>query len=289
MSKKSTEQKHLSQVTLFSVPIGKFLSKRSFLAQDSISQQGITQAQEIINKKQEGLLVYFAHLGILDVFGTAVVMEQVADFLAVFPVAGSWFYFPVLRPVFEQLMKQVPHQFIPVFRKEEFGTSSEKIPMVNFSGLTEFRMKAANKIYGVKADKILQDGGVVMLAPYGGRAPIEEHFRSGSVVLLQEGRPVIFSLTHWNWRQLKYEVFFSHVYHFSKQLTKKQAHDIIYAEFWRMAQLNGISKKQMLESKSGSFFSRGLWKFLAKVFVLYMLYTGVKKGTKRYKEKSHKK
>lgn len=283
MSSKSREHKQLSQVKLFSIPIGKFLSRRSFLATDAVTHKGILQAQEIIAKNEEGLLVYFAHLGLLDVFGTAVVLEEHVDFLAVFPVAGSWFYFPALRPIFKQLVKQVPHQFFPVFRKEEFGTSSEKLPMVNFSGLTKAGMKNANNTYGLKANAILDDGGVVMLAPYGGRAPINEYLRSGSVALLHEGRPVIFSLTRWNWCKMKYEVFFSPVYRFDEQLTHDQAHAIIYDEFWRMAQLSGVSKKQMLESKSGSFFSRGLWKFLAKVFVLYLLYTGIKKGSKKYK------
>ncbi len=62
-------------------------------------------------------------------------MEDFADFKAVFPVAASWFYFPALRPIFEQLNQQVPHEFIPVFRKEEFGESGESVQFLDFSNL----------------------------------------------------------------------------------------------------------------------------------------------------------
>ncbi|GIK83435.1 MAG: hypothetical protein BroJett025_00570 [Patescibacteria group bacterium] len=267
----SPEHRPLSKVKLYNFSVGGFISDRSFLAQDEITKTGVAQAQEVINKREEGLLVYFAHLGLLDIFGTAAVMEDFADFKAVFPVAASWFYFPALRPIFEQLIRQVPHEFIPVFRKEELGTSSEDVAVINFSGLSQEEMKSANRAYAKKAEENLHDGGVVMLAPYGGRAPLFEHLRSGSIRLLQSGRPVIFSLTHWNWRKLKYEVFFSKVYRFSEELSKDDAHNTIYTEYARMAQLCGVTRKQMLESKSGSPVSRGAWKFLSKLITLAVL------------------
>jgi hypothetical protein len=267
---RNKEKKHFNEVTIFGVPVGKFLSDRSFLAKDETTQAGVRQAQEIIARKEEGLSVYFAHLGLLDIFGTAAVMEDFAEFKAVFPVAASWFYFPALRPIFQQLIQQIPHDFLPVYRKEEFGREN-KVSVVDFSRKSESAMKSANRAYANKAEQALKNGEVVMLAPYGGRAPKQEHLRSGSIILLQEGKPVIFTLTKWNWRKFRYEVFFSKVYRFNKNISKEQSHEIIFGEFMRMAKLGGITKKQMMESKKPTLVSKSIWIFLSMLFAVHLL------------------
>lgn len=281
------EHKPFSKVEINRFPVGKFLSKRSFLAKDAVSREGADQAQKILSENKEGLSVFFAHLGLLDIFGTAAVMEDFADFKAVFPVAASWYFFPALRPIFDQLNKQVPHEFIPVFRKEELGRSAEGIQFLDFSHLDEKEKKEANQAYAQHAQDVLNAGGVVMLAPYGGRAPVREHLRSGPVSLLQQGGPIIFTLTVWNWKKMKYEVFFSKIHTFENDISKEQAHETIYKEFARMAKLSGITKKQMLESKSGSIISRNIWKFIAVLISTGILISGVNKLQK--KRVSHKK
>ena len=279
---KKEKHKNFANVKLFELPIGKLFSHRSFVAKDSVSQAGIREIEQLITEK-EGLSIFFAHLGLLDVFGTAVAVEKSVDYKAVFPVAASWYYFPLLLKIFRRVEKQVPHEFIPVFRREEFEGLNHKIKFLDFSGLDERGKKQANHEYVEHTKEVQDQGGVIMLAPYGGRAPLMEFFRSGPVSLMQEGGPIIFSLTAWNWKKLKYEVFFSQTFRFTDDITKEQAHKVIYGEFLRMAKLSHVSETDMLHSKSGTPVSRNLWKVMATLISTYMLFfsTSTQKNKKK--------
>jgi len=135
-------------------------------------------------------------------------------------------------------------------------------------------MRAANHAYAAKADEALDRGDVVMLAPYGGRPPKIEFLRSGVISLLQDNGPTIFTLTKWNWQKFSYEVFFSKIYRFNKEISKEKAHEIILSEYMRMAKLGGVTKKQLMESKKPTLVSKSIWLFLSTIFAIYFLFGG---------------
>jgi len=259
-------KQYFKKVKFSGFPIGRIFSKISTLANDDLTLSGLEQARELIEKDKEGLSVFFAHLGLLDVFGTAIAFEKYINYKGIFPVAATWYNFPYLKPIFISLAKQVPHEFIPVFRKEEMGYSDLNVTFVDYSGLDSNGKKIANKKYVERTKKALDDGRVVMLSPYGGRAPKLEFLRSGPVRMLQAGNPVIFSLTYWNWKKFKYEVFFSNVYRFDKNVDKQAAHKQIFAEYYRMAKLNGLTKIQITNVKSGKGLLTKIWEVVYPIF-----------------------
>lgn len=271
------QEKALAQFKMHGLPLGKWLSQRSIIAQDLESQTAIRQTQKLLANGETGMAVFFAHLGLFDMFGTALALERELGYKAIFPVAGSWYHFPLLKSIFTQLNAQVAHEFIPVYRKEEFGTVETDVRFLDFSGLDEQGKKAANQAYIQKTKDALETGGVVMLAPYGGRAPRLEHLRRGPIALLQTECPVLLSLTVWDWKALQYVVYFSQVEQFAPDVTTQEAHSIIYREFKRMATLSGVSEEKMLHSKSGSIFSRGTWRIVSKVLEKYLATTSRKK------------
>lgn len=120
-----------------------------------------------------------------------------------------------------------------------------------------------------------------MVAPYAGRAPYVEHLRRGPMQLLQSGCPVLLSLTMWNWRKLKYEVHFSKVLKFDSDVSVEEAHSVIFSEYERMANLSNVSQKEMLDSKSGSFLSKNIWKFLATTISIALLVQAHRKRKKK--------
>lgn len=270
---KNNGKEHIKNLNFFGIPFGKIMSKRSFFADDEVSEKGIKEAKDVILNSQEGMAVFFAHLGLLDAFGTVAVMErELPEFDSVFPAAGSWYHFPILNSIFKKMNTQVPYEFTPVFRKEDFGRMKLHVKVIDFSGLSDEEKKQANKRYVARSQEIIKKpGGVVVLNPYAGRAPKLEYLRSGPLKLLQSGKPIMLSLTMWNWKKLKYDVYFSEVLKFKNDITQAEAHDIIFAEYMRMADLSGISKKQVLESKSGSPAGKAIWSVIALVLSAYLL------------------
>lgn len=265
-----SKKKHFSKVTLYGFPLGWLFSHFSHVSDDDTSLNGIFEAKEIVDSKKEGLSVFFAHLGVFDVFGTACAIEKVINYKAVFPVAASWYYFPLVRSLLRKLDEQVPHEFYPVFRKEEMGYSTFDVTFVDFSGLDQQGKREANKAYVDRSLEMVSNGGVLIVAPYGGRAPKIEFLRSGPLKTMQQGKPIILSLTKWNWKRLKYDVFFSKVYTFPKTIDKKQAHKLITKEFFRMAKLSKLTKEQVLHAKSSNGLEGSLWRMAQPILTLIL-------------------
>jgi hypothetical protein len=259
----------LKNVWLGLIPIGRLLNWRSNLSSDPITQAGISEMEEILTNKDHGMAVFFAHLETLDPFGTISAMEkELPIFEALLPAAASWHSFPfLLKPIFRSLEKQVQHKIVPVYRKEELGYT--KRPFLDFSGLSPEEKKQANKVYGELVRETLQkEGGLVMLAPYAGRAPHREHLRSGPLALAQSGVEIIFTLTLM--RKLKYVVYFSKVYKFSEDITTDELHEVMYQEYARMAELNNMSEAEMLSSKDTAKTTKILWGFVFFILSLYL-------------------
>lgn len=272
MAKKESKE-HIKKITLLGIPVGRLMAWRSKFPNDEVSAQGIAEAAKIIGDDQEGMAVLFAHLGLLDAFGTVAVMERLLpEFKALFPAAGSFYHFPILNSIFEKLNKQLPYEFAPVFRKEDLGKMKLHVKVIDFSGLSDEEKKQANQRYSVAASETLhQQGGVVMLNPYAGRAPKLEYFRGGPLKLIQTGRPVLLSFTIWNWKKLKYDVYFSRVMKFDENITVQEAHEQIFAEYMRMADLSGVSEKQVLEAKSGTPTGKIIWGAISLALTAYLL------------------
>lgn len=260
------QDKLFKNVSIFGLPVGWILSRTSYISMDEISKNGVEVSKKIIESKNEGLAIFIAHLGILDLFGTATVLERVVDYKAVFPIAASWYYFPLIYPIFKSLKKQLNHKFIPVFRKEEMGYSKFSDTIIDYSGLDHDEKKLANKKYVEETQEILADGEIVMLSPYGGRAPKLEYMRSGPVMMASTGVPIVFSFTYWNWKKFKYEVFFSKIYRFNEKINKETLHEKTFSEFYRMAKINGLTKKKITNVKSGNGLLSIVWNLLLPIF-----------------------
>jgi hypothetical protein len=275
---KDLNKKKLNRTKLFGLPLGRLLSNRSFLAQDETSQLGIKQAQEIQAQNEDGLLILLAHLGALDPFGTLAVLEKYLNIEAIFPAAGSWYHFPILKRIFETLNAQLPHKIMAVYRREERDDPNNRNKFLDFSNKTPEEKTLANQDYIQETQKAVKTPGkAVVLAPYGGREPGIAHLRGAVYALLQSECPTILTLTAWNWKAFRYVVYFSEVMNMSAGVTKQEAHDLIYAEFTRMAQLNKITQKELLDMKSGSIPSKVVWRIVAAGFSLYLFFLARKK------------
>lgn len=260
------DTRRLKFVKLKGFPIGSLLSRRSFVAKDPLTTQGIAQFQDHMQNKQTGVLLLFAHLGIIDVFGTPIALEKYFDFKAVFPVAASWFYFPILKDIFQSIQNQVRHEYYPVYRKEEMGYGPDDMEVLDFSGTTQSEKKQANKAYLQAALRRLKSSqGMVIAAPYGGRAPQEHYLRFGITKLVSKDVPIMFSLTKWSWRTLSYEIYFSQLHSILQPESNTEFHNLIFSEFFRMAQLAGVSKEELVSAKETNTLVRKMWNNSARL------------------------
>lgn len=284
MSKVGSKE-HVRNMKVFGLPIGRFVNSRSFLPDDEISQKGIAEASEILENDDSGLALFFAHIEKLDIFGTLAVMEKVLpEFDAIFPVAGSWYHFPILNLIFKQFAKQAPYKFHPVFRKEDFGKMDLRTKVVDFSRLSDEEKIATNEHYFQESNAMLEKpGGIVVLNPYGGRSPKLEFLRKGPLKIIQSGKPILLSFTIWNKSELRYDVYFSKVLRFHKDTTLEEAHDVIYANYMRMADLSNVSEQKVLESKSGSRTGKIVWSAVALALSTY-LFMSLKKAREKNKK-----
>lgn len=183
----------LKGIRVLGFGVGEYVRRYSLLSPDKETERAINQIRLIL--PHSGLLVADSHE---DAYGivasTMAFSEELNPNRVIMPVAGYIYYSPLYKGIFEGVNQVEGLEAYPVFRAEERGKAKRKVK--DYSGLTIEQKGSANRRY-LRVIRGLKDSpeSFSVLAPYASRRNYGGRIRSGVILALRTGVPVVFTVS----------------------------------------------------------------------------------------------
>lgn len=231
---------------LLGFPLGRLLS-RGIISVDSVSQQACVKLREISSNK--GIMIFDAHPGMLDIFPAYRLALHDLDLGRVEGPFAAAFYFH--KRFYNSFLLKVEEfvKLYPVFRKEELNYTERKFR--NSSGLSKEEQKGLNGKYLNSVLKLKNvPGSALVIAPYGGLPVTRSCFRSGVIPLVEDGSPVVFSISRFDFFGMRYVTYLSEVESFAVDNASPDAvHEWMLSIYGELKERSGANDNLFEERK----------------------------------------